>query len=52
MKITYVAVSTAFVWGIVTAFITCCGKGNSIKPLIGACVLAMSHTFLIINKVM
>jgi hypothetical protein len=48
---TYAAVPTPYVRGIVTAIITCCGKGNSMKTLIGACILAMSHIFLIINKV-
>jgi hypothetical protein len=44
-KINYVAVPTAFVWGIVTAFITFFGKRNSIKALIGVCLLVLSHTF-------
>jgi len=49
-KVNYVVVPTAFVWVIATAFITCFGKRNSIKGLIGACLLALSHTFLIINR--
>ena len=49
-KINYVAVPTAFVWGIVTAFTTCFRKRNSIKALIGVCLLALSHTSLIINR--
>jgi hypothetical protein len=49
-EINYVAVPTAFVWRIVTAFITCFGKRNSIKALIGVCLRELSHTFLIINR--
>jgi len=49
-KFKYVVVPTEFVWGIVTAFITCFGKRNSIKALIGVCLIAPSHTFLIINR--
>jgi len=49
-KVNYVVVPTAFLWGIVTAFITCFGKRNSIKALVGVCLLAPSHTFLIINR--